>query len=58
MGGFIFIISTILAIVFLWLYGSLEITSNLVIVGVVFDDFILLVGQVVHRSLQFEAAGV
>ena len=42
MGGFIFIISTILAIVFLWLYGSLEITSNLVIVGVVFVSYAAL----------------
>ena len=42
MGGFIFIISTILAIVFLWLYGSLEITSNLVIVVVVFISYAAL----------------
>ena len=35
MGGFIFIIGTILAIICLWLYGSLEITSNILIVLVV-----------------------
>ena len=42
MGGFIFIIATILAIIFLWLYGSLEITSNLLIVVVVFISYAAL----------------
>ncbi|MBE6158729.1 MAG: phospho-N-acetylmuramoyl-pentapeptide-transferase [Firmicutes bacterium] len=39
MGGFIFIIGTILAIICLWLYGSLEITSNILIVLVVFLSY-------------------
>ena len=42
MGGFIFIISTILAILFLWLYGSLEITSNIIIVIFVFLSYAAL----------------
>ncbi len=39
MGGFIFIIGTILSIICLWLYGSLEITSNILIVLVVFLSY-------------------
>ncbi len=39
MGGFIFIIATLLAIICLWLYGSLEITSNILIVLVVFLSY-------------------
>ena len=42
MGGFIFIIGTILAILCLWLYGSLEITSNILIVLVVFLSYAAL----------------
>lgn len=42
MGGFIFIIPTLLAILFLWLYGSLEITSNIIIVVFVFISYALL----------------
>lgn len=42
MGGFIFIIPTILAILFLWLYGSLEITSNIFIVLFVFLSYAAL----------------
>ena len=42
MGGFIFIISTLLAIICLWLYGSLEITSNIIIVLVVFLSYAAL----------------
>ena len=42
MGGFIFIIGTILSIICLWLYGSLEITSNLLIVVVVFLSYAAL----------------
>ncbi|MBR1416601.1 MAG: phospho-N-acetylmuramoyl-pentapeptide-transferase [Bacilli bacterium] len=42
MGGFIFIIPTILAILFLWLYGSLEITSNIIIVVFVFISYAAL----------------
>jgi len=42
MGGLIFIISTILAILFLWLYGSLEITSNILIVLFVFISYAAL----------------
>ena len=42
MGGFIFIIGTILAIICLWLYGSLEITSNILIVLVVFLSYAAL----------------
>src|SRR5574344_38024 len=41
-GGFIFIIPTILALLFLYLYGSIEITSNLVIVIFVFVAYALL----------------
>ncbi len=42
MGGFIFIIPTILALVFLWLYGSIEITSNIIIVLCVFLSYAAL----------------
>ena len=42
MGGVIFIVSTILAILFLWLYGSLEITSNILIVLFVFVSYAAL----------------
>ena len=42
MGGFIFIIPTILALVFLWLYGSIEITSNIIIVLCVFLSYATL----------------
>ena len=42
MGGFIFIIPTILAILFLWWYGSLEITSNIIIVVFVFVSYAAL----------------
>ncbi len=42
MGGFIFIIPTILATLFLWMYGSLEITSNIVIVMFVFLSYAAL----------------
>ena len=42
MGGFIFIISTILSIIFLWLYGSIEITSNVIIVIFVFLSYAAL----------------
>lgn len=42
MGGFIFIIPTILAILFLWWYGSLEITSNIIIVVFVFISYAAL----------------
>lgn len=41
-GGFIFIIPTLLALFFLYLYGSIEITSNLVIVIFVFLAYALL----------------
>lgn len=42
MGGFIFIIPTVLSIIFLWLYGSLEITSNIIIVLFVFLSYAAL----------------
>lgn len=42
MGGFIFIIPTILALVFLWFYGSIEITSNIIIVLCVFLSYAAL----------------
>ena len=42
MGGFIFIIPTILALLFLYLYGSIEITSNLIIVIFVFLAYAML----------------
>ena len=42
MGGFIFIISTILSLIFLWLYGSIEITSNVIIVIFVFLSYAAL----------------
>ena len=42
MGGFIFIIPTILSIIFLWMYGSLEITSNIIIVLFVFLSYAAL----------------
>ena len=42
MGGFIFIIPTILAALFLWMYGSLEITSNIIIVMFVFLSYAAL----------------
>ena len=42
MGGFIFIIPTVLSILFLWLYGSLEITSNIIIVLFVFLSYAAL----------------
>ena len=42
MGGFIFIIPTILSILFLWLYGSIELTSNIIIVLFVFLSYAAL----------------
>ena len=42
MGGIIFIIPTLLSILFLWLYGSMEITSNIIIVLFVFLSYALL----------------
>lgn len=42
MGGFIFIIPTILSILFLWFYGSIEITSNIIIVVFVFLSYAAL----------------
>lgn len=42
MGGFIFIIPTILALLFLYFYGSIEITSNLIIVIFVFLAYAML----------------
>ena len=42
MGGFIFIIPTILALIFLWAYGSIEITSNIIIVLCVFLSYAVL----------------
>ena len=42
MGGFIFIIPTILAILFLWMYGSVEISSNIIIVLFVFLSYAAL----------------
>jgi phospho-N-acetylmuramoyl-pentapeptide-transferase len=41
-GGFIFIIPTLLALLFLYLYGSVKVTSNLVIVIFVFLAYALL----------------
>ena len=42
MGGLIFIIGTILSIIALWFYGSLEITSNIIIVLFVYISYALL----------------
>jgi len=42
MGGLIFIIGSILSILALWLYGSLEITSNIIIVLFVFVSYAAL----------------
>lgn len=42
MGGFIFIIPTILSILFLWQYGSIELTSNIIIVLFVFLSYAAL----------------
>ena len=42
MGGFIFIIPTLLSLLFLWLYGSIEITSNIIIVVFVFLSYAAL----------------
>ena len=42
MGGFIFIIPTLLSLLFLWLYGSIEVTSNIIIVIFVFLSYAAL----------------
>ena len=42
MGGFIFIIPTLLSLLLLWLHGSIEITSNIIIVIFVFLSYAAL----------------